>query len=126
MRKLLSFHVTSVDGYYEGPNQAFDWPVIDEEFNQFTLQQADKAELCSTPPGGTIRSRRRATGRGGPPDAGECPDSASQRTVSAKVSRSGQGSSCSSSRVLESSHRASQLTIQMLSALQGSSVSHSR
>jgi len=28
MRKLLSFHVTSLDGYYEGPSQAFDWPVV--------------------------------------------------------------------------------------------------
>jgi hypothetical protein len=37
MRKLLSFHVTSVDGYYE-PGQAFDWPVVDEEFNQFALE----------------------------------------------------------------------------------------
>jgi dihydrofolate reductase len=44
MRKLLSFHVTSVDGYYEGPNQAFDWPVIDEEFNQFALRQLDEAD----------------------------------------------------------------------------------
>ena len=44
MRKLLSFHVTSVDGYYEGPNQAFDWPVIDEEFNQFALQQLEEAD----------------------------------------------------------------------------------
>ena len=32
MRKLLSFHLTSVDGYYEGPGQAFDWPVVDEEW----------------------------------------------------------------------------------------------
>jgi dihydrofolate reductase len=44
MRKLLSFHVTSVDGYYEGPDQAFDWPVIDEEFNQFALRQLDEAD----------------------------------------------------------------------------------
>ena len=44
MRKLLSFHVTSVDGYYEGPGQAFDWPVVDEEFNQFALRQLDEAD----------------------------------------------------------------------------------
>jgi hypothetical protein len=43
MGKLLSFHVTSVDGYYEGPGQAFDWPVVDEEFNQFALQQLEAA-----------------------------------------------------------------------------------
>jgi len=45
MRKLLSFHVTSVDGYYEGPGQAFDWPVVDEEFNQFALQQLEEADM---------------------------------------------------------------------------------
>src|SRR5215467_11138056 len=45
MRKLLSFHVTSVDGYYEGPGQAFDWPVVDEEFNQFALRQLEEADM---------------------------------------------------------------------------------
>src|SRR5215470_6901960 len=45
MGKLLSFHVTSVDGYYEGPGQAFDWPVVDEEFNQFALQQLEEADM---------------------------------------------------------------------------------
>jgi dihydrofolate reductase len=44
VRKIFSFQVTSVDGYYEGPNQEFDWPVIDEEFNQFALQQLDEAD----------------------------------------------------------------------------------
>jgi dihydrofolate reductase len=44
MRKLASFHVTSLDGYYEGPDQAFDWPVIDEEFNQFAVRQLDEAD----------------------------------------------------------------------------------
>jgi dihydrofolate reductase len=44
MRKLLSFHLTSLDGYYEGSNQAFDWPVVDAEFNQFALRQLDEAD----------------------------------------------------------------------------------
>ena len=44
MRKLLSFHLTSVDGYYEGPGQAFDWPVVDEEFNQFAVGQLEEAD----------------------------------------------------------------------------------
>jgi dihydrofolate reductase len=44
MRKLLSFHVTSLDGYYEGPGRAFDWPVVDEEFNQFALRQLEEAD----------------------------------------------------------------------------------
>lgn len=44
MRKLLSFHLTSLDGYYEGPDQTFDWPVVDAEFNQFALRQLDEAD----------------------------------------------------------------------------------
>ncbi len=44
MRKIFSFHVTTVDGYYEGPNQEFDWPIVDEEFNQFALQQLDEVD----------------------------------------------------------------------------------
>jgi dihydrofolate reductase len=44
MRKLVSFHLTSLDGYYEGPDQAFDWPVVDAEFNQFAVGQLDEAD----------------------------------------------------------------------------------
>ena len=42
MRKILAFLVVTVDGYYEGPNQEFDWPVVDEEFNEFALEQLDE------------------------------------------------------------------------------------
>jgi dihydrofolate reductase len=44
MRKIISFHVTTLDGYYEGPNQEFDWPVVDEEFNEFSLAQLDEVD----------------------------------------------------------------------------------
>jgi dihydrofolate reductase len=44
MRKLFSFLVATVDGYYEGPNGEFDWPVVDEEFNEFAVQQLDEAD----------------------------------------------------------------------------------
>ena len=44
MRKIISFLATTVDGYYEGPNQEFDWPVVDEEFNEFSLQQLDEVD----------------------------------------------------------------------------------
>jgi dihydrofolate reductase len=39
MRKLFSFMVVTVDGYYEGPNQEFDWPNVDDEFNEFAISQ---------------------------------------------------------------------------------------
>ncbi|HEY7483559.1 MAG TPA: hypothetical protein VH912_03775, partial [Streptosporangiaceae bacterium] len=35
MRKIFAFFVVTADGYYEGPNQEFDWPNVDEEFNEF-------------------------------------------------------------------------------------------
>ena len=44
MRRILAFLVTTVDGYYEGPNQEFDWPVVDEEFNEFGLRQLDEVD----------------------------------------------------------------------------------
>jgi dihydrofolate reductase len=44
MRKIFSFLVTTLDGYYEGPNQEFDWPIVDEEFNTFALEQLDEVD----------------------------------------------------------------------------------
>lgn len=44
MRKVLVFLVASVDGYYEGPGGAFDWPVVDDEFNAFAVEQLDTAD----------------------------------------------------------------------------------
>jgi dihydrofolate reductase len=44
MRTLASFIVTSLDGFYEGPNGQFDWMVPDEEFNDFAVRQLDEAD----------------------------------------------------------------------------------
>jgi dihydrofolate reductase len=44
MRKILAFLVVTVDGYYEGPDQEFDWPVVDEEFNAFGLEQLEEID----------------------------------------------------------------------------------
>jgi dihydrofolate reductase len=44
MRKIFTFLVATVDGYYEGPNQEFDWPVVDDEFNAFALEQLDEVD----------------------------------------------------------------------------------
>ena len=44
MRKILAFLVVTVDGYYEGPGGEFDWPVVDEEFNEFGLQQLEEVD----------------------------------------------------------------------------------
>jgi dihydrofolate reductase len=41
---LASFIVTSLDGFYEGPNGEFDWLIPDEEFNDFAVRQLDGAD----------------------------------------------------------------------------------
>jgi dihydrofolate reductase len=45
MRKLYSFIVVSLDGFYEGPNGEFDWPNVDEEFNEFAIGQINDTDL---------------------------------------------------------------------------------
>jgi dihydrofolate reductase len=44
MRKILAFEVTTLDGYYEGPNGEFDWPVVDAEFEEFAVEQIDEVD----------------------------------------------------------------------------------
>jgi dihydrofolate reductase len=45
VRKMFSFMVVTVDGYYEGPNQEFiDWPTVDEEFDEFSVEQLDEVD----------------------------------------------------------------------------------
>lgn len=39
MRKLVSFMVVTLDGFYEGPNQEFDWSNVDDQFNEFAIRQ---------------------------------------------------------------------------------------
>lgn len=39
MRKLFSFNMVSLDGYFEGPNRNINWHHVDDEFNQFAIEQ---------------------------------------------------------------------------------------
>jgi dihydrofolate reductase len=39
MRKVIFFNLTSLDGYFEGPNRDINWHNVDEEFNEFAVQQ---------------------------------------------------------------------------------------
>lgn len=39
MSKLFLFMLTSLDGYYEGPNHDISWHNVDAEFNEFAIQQ---------------------------------------------------------------------------------------
>lgn len=44
MRKIFAFIMTTIDGYYEGPDQEFDFWVVDEEFNGFAVEQLDEVD----------------------------------------------------------------------------------
>jgi dihydrofolate reductase len=44
MRKLFSFNMVSLDGFFEGPNQDITWHNVDEEFNQFAIEQISSVD----------------------------------------------------------------------------------
>jgi dihydrofolate reductase len=44
MKNFFSFLMATVDGYYEGPNQEFDFWTIDDEFHRFAAEQLDKMD----------------------------------------------------------------------------------
>ncbi len=45
MRKLVSFLMISLDGYYEGEQPwEIDWHSVDEEFNEFAIKQLDASD----------------------------------------------------------------------------------
>ena len=39
MRKLFSFNMITLDGFFEGPNGDIEWHNTDEEFNDFAIDQ---------------------------------------------------------------------------------------
>jgi dihydrofolate reductase len=45
MRGIYAFIVVTLDGFYEGPNQEFDWPVVDAEFNRFATAQLNDTDM---------------------------------------------------------------------------------
>jgi dihydrofolate reductase len=42
MRNVFLFMMVTLDGYFEGPKQEIDWHNVDEEFNEFAIQQLDE------------------------------------------------------------------------------------
>ena len=45
MRKVLFFMLTSLDGFFVGPNHDISWHHVDEEFNDFAIQQLQEFDL---------------------------------------------------------------------------------
>ncbi len=44
MRKLIFFMLTTLDGFFEGPNREIDWHNVDEEFNEFAINQLNEMD----------------------------------------------------------------------------------
>jgi dihydrofolate reductase len=44
MRKVIFFMLTSLDGFFEGPNREIDWHHVDEEFNEFAIEQINSVD----------------------------------------------------------------------------------
>jgi dihydrofolate reductase len=38
---MISFVLTTLDGYHAGPNGEIDWHNVDQEFNEFAIEQGD-------------------------------------------------------------------------------------
>ncbi|WP_326828846.1 dihydrofolate reductase family protein [Streptosporangium sp. NBC_01810] len=43
MRKIFSFIMTTLDGYFEGRNHDLGWHNVDEEFGEFAARQLDES-----------------------------------------------------------------------------------
>jgi len=45
MRKVIFFMLTSLDGFFEGPNGDINWHRVDDEFNEFAIAQLNAVEI---------------------------------------------------------------------------------
>ena len=45
MRKLICFNMITIDGFFEGSNQDIGWHTVDEEFNEFAIDQLDSVDI---------------------------------------------------------------------------------
>jgi dihydrofolate reductase len=43
MRKVISFNMVTLDGFFAGPDGEIDWHHVDAEFNEFAIAQLDSA-----------------------------------------------------------------------------------
>ena len=44
MRRIIWFNMVSLDGFFEGPDRQIDWHNVDEEFNEFAIEQMESLD----------------------------------------------------------------------------------
>lgn len=45
MRKVFLFMMVTLDGFFEGPGHDIDWHNVDEEFNEFAINQLNDVDM---------------------------------------------------------------------------------
>jgi dihydrofolate reductase len=45
MRKIILFNMVTVDGFFEGIDHSIEWHHVDEEFNEFAVEQLNSAGM---------------------------------------------------------------------------------
>jgi dihydrofolate reductase len=45
MRKVVFFMLTTLDGFFEGPDREIDWHNVDQEFNDFAIDQLNSVDV---------------------------------------------------------------------------------
>jgi dihydrofolate reductase len=44
MRRLFSFNMVTLDGFFEGPDHDINWHTVDAEFNEFAIEQTSAVD----------------------------------------------------------------------------------
>jgi dihydrofolate reductase len=44
MRKVIMFNLITLDGYFEGPGNDISWHQVDDEFNEFAIEQLSSTD----------------------------------------------------------------------------------
>jgi len=45
MRKIIVFMIVILNGFFERPNGEIDWHNVDEEFNEFAIEQLNNVDI---------------------------------------------------------------------------------
>jgi hypothetical protein len=48
MGKVIMFNLVTLNGYFEGLNQDISWHQVDDEFNEFAIEQLSSTDETQT------------------------------------------------------------------------------
>ena len=83
MRKIYLFMLTTLDGFFEGPNHDISWHNVDQEFNEFAVEQTSLVDTM------LFGRRTYQLFEGFWPDAHKLPDITKEDLVVAQIINNG-------------------------------------